>query len=199
MDGVLVDSYQAWFHLMNAAARDLGYAEMTPEGFKKAWGQGIQADVDVFFVRHTLEEVETYYNTHFREHARHVVCHPDAPGLFRELKARGVSMAVITNTPGVMAQDVLEAAGLIPDALVGGTDVENAKPAPDMVQEALRRLGASGEEAVVVGDSRFDLEAAEAAGVHCIGVGLKGGDTIEALGELLPLLERSLPVSGSTG
>ena len=68
MDGVLVDSYEAWFHLMNSAARELGYPPISRERFCDVWGQGPDLDVELFFTRHTIPEVEAYYNSHFRDY-----------------------------------------------------------------------------------------------------------------------------------
>ena len=56
-----------------------------------------------------------------------------------------------------------------------------------MVREACRRLGVTPAEAIVVGDSRYDLEAARGAGVRCIGLRLDADLRIERLDELLSL------------
>jgi phosphoglycolate phosphatase-like HAD superfamily hydrolase len=53
-------------------------------------------------------------------------------------------------------------------------DVETAKPAPDVVQVALKKAGVSADEAVMVGDAAWDSESCVQAGVRCIGV-LSGG------------------------
>jgi pyrophosphatase PpaX len=60
------------------------------------------------------------------------------------------------------------------DVLVGAEDTERHKPDPDPVIEALRRLGASADEAVYVGDSPFDILAGNAAGAFSIAVGWGG-------------------------
>ena len=53
-------------------------------------------------------------------------------------------------------------------------DVEEAKPRPDIVEVALDKAGVVATEAVFVGDTVWDVEAAKRAGVACIGV-LSGG------------------------
>ena len=58
--------------------------------------------------------------------------------------------------------------------LVGAEDTERHKPDPEPVLEALRRLGASPDEAVYVGDSPFDIRAGKAAGAFAIAVGWGG-------------------------
>jgi len=67
--------------------------------------------------------------------------------------------------------EMLEARG-IADAWTSSADVETTKPAPDLVEAAMKMIDADG--AVMVGDSTFDCEAAARAGVPTIGV-LTGG------------------------
>jgi beta-phosphoglucomutase-like phosphatase (HAD superfamily) len=54
-----------------------------------------------------------------------------------------------------------------------------------MVLRACELLGVEPSEAVVLGDTRFDLEAAKAAAVWAVGVRIDGDDRIERLEELL--------------
>jgi HAD superfamily hydrolase (TIGR01549 family) len=134
-----------------------------------------------------VAETEAHYHAHFMEHASHLRVDPDARAVTRELRRRGLRQALITNTPSPLAREILAHAGLDLDDVVGGTDVPNAKPEPDMVREACRRLGVTSNEAIVVGDSRYDLEAARGAGVHCIGLRLDADSRIEGLDQLLTL------------
>jgi phosphoglycolate phosphatase-like HAD superfamily hydrolase len=136
LDGVLLDSYEAWFALVNAAARDLGYPPVSREDFDAGWGQGIAADVESFFVRHDVAAIEAYYRTHFAEHARELTVDPEAAPLLEALRRAGLRVGVVTNTPASIAAEILRAAGLRADVLVGGTDVPRAKPAPGGRREA---------------------------------------------------------------
>ena len=49
-------------------------------------------------------------------------------------------------------------------------DVVARKPAPDMVNKALRELGVDKEDAVYVGDSDVDIATAKNSGLPCISV-----------------------------
>lgn len=57
------------------------------------------------------------------------------------------------------------------DTAVGVRDVARPKPHPDVLDEALARLGVAPAAAVYVGDAESDLAAASAAGVHFVAVG----------------------------
>ena len=61
-------------------------------------------------------------------------------------------------------------------------DVETAKPEPDIIATALERAGVAADEAVMIGDTRWDAEAAGRAGVRSIGV-LSGGIGADELRE----------------
>lgn len=63
--------------------------------------------------------------------------------------------------------------------VVSAGDVESAKPAPDMVLKTLKALGYNNDEAIVVGDTRFDILMARNAGVKSIGVTYGNGKPSE--------------------
>jgi HAD superfamily hydrolase (TIGR01509 family) len=75
--------------------------------------------------------------------------------------------------------ELLDAAELV-DGWTTSADVEATKPDPDLVQAALDKL--DGDEAVMVGDTPWDVKAAQAAGVGTIAV-LTGGFAAAELSE----------------
>jgi HAD superfamily hydrolase (TIGR01509 family) len=185
LDGVLIDSYRVWYALLNATARDLGYAEISAALFRECWGQGSRKDRERFFPGHDLETVERYYREHFLDHVAALEIAPGVPQLFEALRERSLGSAVITNTPRALAVELVRRAQASPDSVIGGDDVPRAKPAPDMVWLACERLGIDAAQALVVGDSRHDREAARSAGARFAGLGTEGDVTLGALAELL--------------
>ncbi len=77
--------------------------------------------------------------------------------------------------------DLLEARELA-DAWTTSADVEATKPAPDLVRSALDKVGGSAGDALMVGDTPWDVRAAAAAGVETLAV-LTGGFAIDELRE----------------
>ena len=71
LDGVLVDSYEVWFHLLNHTARAFGAPPISRAQFAGGWGQGIELDVQLFFPERTVPEVEAFYHAHFMT-TRHI-------------------------------------------------------------------------------------------------------------------------------
>lgn len=192
LDGVLVDSYRVWFHLLNAAARAWDYPSISVELFDQCWGQGVQADQERFYPQHDIPAIDVFYAEHFEDHIEHLDVPKGVPELFAALRERGLPSAVVTNTPNPLAGAVVRRAGASPDHVIGGTDVPNAKPAPDMVLVAAERVGAPPERCWMVGDSAYDREAARAAGTVFVGIGIEGAATLADVGGLVELIDASL-------
>ena len=162
LDGVLVDTYTVWEHLLNDLARRLGYPAIDPDKYRSAWGQGIEADVEAFYPRHTIEEMRQLYAVHYEDHLGHLRV---MDGAREMLDSLAIPKAVVTNSPIALARRALRITRLEPyfGAVVGCDEVPRSKPAPDMLFEACRRLGVDPTETLMVGDSDFDEEAACAA------------------------------------
>lgn len=92
--------------------------------------------------------------------------------LLAELDRRGFRVVLASSaTPQefAMLRDVLRVDEWV-TAITTADDVEQAKPAPDVVGVALERAGVWPEDALLVGDAVWDVESAVRAGVRCIGV-----------------------------
>src|SRR5262245_46020383 len=111
LDGVLIESYEVWLSLLQAVAAEHGYPPVSREAFADGWGQGIQADVERFFPRHTVPELEQLYAEGFAKHLDRLAVAEGVADAFATLRARGLKSAVITNTPAVMARALVERAG----------------------------------------------------------------------------------------
>jgi HAD superfamily hydrolase (TIGR01509 family) len=107
---------------------------------------------------------------------------PGAAGLLRACHDRGLQV-VLASSADPHELEVLRAALDADDAIDEATsagDVGTSKPAPDLVQVALKKAGVGAGEAVFVGDAVWDAQACQRAGVPCLGV-LSGGSSREEL------------------
>jgi HAD superfamily hydrolase (TIGR01549 family) len=94
--------------------------------------------------------------------------------LIAELKERGHAVVLASSAKEDEVDhylDLLDARDLV-DGWTTSSDVEATKPEPDLVQAAVEKAG--GGEAVMVGDSTYDCEAAKRAGLETVAV-LTGG------------------------
>jgi HAD superfamily hydrolase (TIGR01549 family) len=100
---------------------------------------------------------------------------PGARPLVVDLKERGNTVVMASSAKPEEVDhylDILDARELADDWTTSG-DVERTKPAPDLVEAALKKAG-GGNDAVLIGDSVWDVAAAKNAGVPTLAV-LTGG------------------------
>jgi HAD superfamily hydrolase (TIGR01509 family) len=105
--------------------------------------------------------------------------------LIEELKRRGHTVILASSAKDWEVDHYLELldARSLADGWTTSADVEATKPDPDLVHAALERAGhADARDAVMVGDTPWDVRAADAAGVQTIAV-LTGGFSEDELSE----------------
>lgn len=103
---------------------------------------------------------------------------PGARALLERMRAEGLRLVVATSATEDDLHALLERAG-VADLIARTTsasEVENSKPAPDVVESALADAGAPADRVVMIGDTPYDVEAATRAGVRLIGVRCGGWD-----------------------
>ena len=101
---------------------------------------------------------------------------PSAANLLRACHQHGLRVVLASSAgPGELAvmRKAIGADDVIDEA-TSARDANRSKPAPDLVQVALRKTGLRPADAVFVGDAVWDVRACQRAGVSCIGV-LSGG------------------------
>ena len=106
---------------------------------------------------------------------------PAVPETLEGLTDRGMPWAVATSSLPDDARESVQAIGLRSMPIIcDGADVEHAKPAPDLLLKAAGLLDVDPTETWYVGDSRWDMVAAKAAGMRAIAV-LTGATSAEVL------------------
>lgn len=112
----------------------------------------------------------------------------------KRLKEGGLKLAVASTDSHKRIAETLKAFGLgrLFDAVVGVDDVANGKPAPDMIQEVLKQMGAKADEIVMVGDSTADMMLGKNAKAKaCVGV-LTGFASKEKLDQVADVVVSSV-------
>lgn len=176
LDGTLVDALPDIQANINRALESLGYEKrLTAEETKPHVGGGAQklaASVldlpmdhpDTMALYHAFADI---YEKHPADFSR------PFPGVVKTLdalKACGIPMCCVTAKPAKARIKVLDALGLT-DYLTLALSPEDGfakKPAPDMLLECCRAMGVKPEHTLMVGDTRFDIEAGFNAGCHTV-------------------------------
>jgi HAD superfamily hydrolase (TIGR01509 family) len=116
------------------------------------------------------EDIRTAENALYMAMIHEVRPLPDARRLIETLAERGHTVVLASSAKEDEIDHYLDLldAREIADAWTSSADVEKTKPAPDLVQAAREKAG--GGDAVMIGDSVWDVEAAKRAGIQTIAV-----------------------------
>ena len=176
MDGVLVDTEQAWHDVRrdlsaehggtwharaNGDMQGLSTAEWTGYMVREL---GVQLSADEIARRVTAELDRRYHATP-----------PFLPGAIdtvRRLADAGRALAVASSSPRTIIDALLDA-GKITAAfavVLSSEEVPRGKPSPDVYLEAARRLGVEPSACLAVEDSSNGLRAAAAAGMEVLAI-----------------------------
>lgn len=174
-DGVLFESQGANLAFYNRMFKHFGYEEVTSADSEKAHFCHIATSsvvVQTLMREEHHEAAMTFLDQlDFCEFIPYMVPEPHLYEVLEQLQNEFV-LGVATNR-GRSIVPVLEQFKLREyfSVVVNSHDVENPKPAPDMLLLAVERLGADCSEAVFIGDSVYDRRAAEGAKTAFIGYG----------------------------
>lgn len=204
-DGTLMDSASEIVAAMQNAIQHIGLPERSPDQMRQLIGLGIDdvlarlfPDLDTQRVRARLEAYRARYGMQ-RSSAQ---LFAPAMTALQTLQAQGFDMAVATGKSRRGLDTAMTATGT--DAFFVWTrcaDESVPKPAPDMLEDILLRSATMPEQALMIGDTEYDVAMARAAGVDAVGVACgvhdavrlrRAGaldvlDTVEALPDWLAL------------
>ncbi len=209
LDGTLIDSVGDIADALNVAMQRSGMAMFSDAEVGAMIGGGARVLVGRVLAARGITEDATLAERLHRDFiavyqsasvARTTVF-DHARELIDEFGAKGIKLAICTNKPASITEDVLAKLDLRRQfqAVVGATDALPKKPDPAMLVAALDMVGVAADRAVMVGDSIADLGAARAAGVPVVllshgytrvPVHELGADAvIDTLADVIPVIE----------
>ena len=217
LDGTLLDTLGDLSSSVNYALRQHGMPERSKSEVRRFLGNGIQKLIaqsvpegtDEKKTEKVLQTFRAYYLAHSLDET---APYEGINELLHALRSKGVETAIVSNKLDPAVKDLHQAffADSI-DVAIGEKPGVKRKPAPDMVNEAIRQLSLLHErdipksECIYMGDSEVDMLTAQNSGLPCISVSWgfrdrnllveKGAKTIiDRPGELFdqPVLGKSL-------
>ena len=189
IDGTIVDSVDLHITAWQDAFRKYG-KEIPYKAIRSQIGKGADQLLPVFFSREKLkvfgEELEKYRSDLFKKkYLPRVRAFPKVRELFLRIKSDEmlISLASSAKKDELKTHKRIAQIEDLVDTETSSDDAEKSKPFPDIFQVALKKLGnMSPGNVVVIGDTRYDAEAAARADMSAIGF-LCGGSTEEELRE----------------
>lgn len=176
LDGTLLDTLGDLAASVNHALRSFGMEERGIDFIRMSVGNGvgslIMRSVPDGTAAETADKVIAVFKEHYTAHGQELtVPYPGIVDMLRRLKASGARTAVVSNKFDAATKRLCaHYFGGMMDVAIGESEGIRRKPAPDTVEEALRQLRASRENAVYVGDSDVDIATARNSRLPCISV-----------------------------
>ena len=185
-DGTLGDTASVIINTMQATIRELGLDSRTDEQCAAMSGlrlgeipselyPGVEIDPELF--ASTYRRLFNIYNT---EGA--VKLYPGVYETLKSLKQQGLTLTIASSRSHASLDQYVTELGLssIISYVLGADDVQEGKPQPEAIFKTLDKYGFSAEEALMVGDSIFDIQMGINAGTRTCGVSY-GNGTRESL------------------
>jgi len=189
LDGVLIDSNPLHIEAWRRALQGHGHHVAPDKIFPEIGKGGDKLVVSLLGQNVEDQQGNALRAAHAREYsalvaARGLMAFEGGPDLIGELRARGVATALASSSQSAELELAERASGVawrrLFDAVVIADDVDETKPAPDLVGAAVQKLAQGAGDCAMLGDTPWDTEAARRAGVTPIGV-TSGGHREQAL------------------
>jgi phosphoglycolate phosphatase-like HAD superfamily hydrolase len=185
LDGTLLDSVDlhaiAWQEAMAKFGHDVSF-----EQARSQIGKGGDKLIPIFLSEEAQRdhgrELDAWRSQHFKSKYLPLIRPFSAvPDLLKRARDTGLRVAIASSAKKEL-EKYLDIAGIgkLVDETTSSDDVEQSKPEPDIFEVVLQKLSIEGTDAVAIGDSPYDAEAAGRAKVRTIGV-LCGGFTEDRL------------------
>jgi phosphoglycolate phosphatase len=176
LDGTLVDALPDIQANANRALKQCGYdfqmtlAETQPHvggGAQKLASNVLDKPMDDPATMKLYHAFADIYEKHPADFGKPF---PGVMGVLNTLRDRGIPISCVTAKPAKARIQVLDAMGLTPylTLALSPEDGFAKKPAPDMLIECCRAMGVDPADTVMVGDTRFDVEAGFNANCHSV-------------------------------
>lgn len=185
LDGTLVDNFKAIHLCTNQVLQVMGFAPVSYETVCGSVGGGALRTMTRLVGEANAETAARLYLEHFPSvMLEGVEVYPGAREILPALRARGVTVAVLTNKDHGNSLRLLAHLGMDKDldGIFGTNAVPWRKPHPSFTHYALSQLGnRSAATACMVGDSPFDIDTARKAGLaaaHAVTTGTHKADEL---------------------
>ena len=171
-DGVLFDSLEANTKLYNDLCAFGGRAPLREEEIKYVHTHTVYEAVQFIFGKDKgsgKKALELLKQVDFREYIAYLKMEPHLLQTLNRLKENGILRVVNTNRTTSMPH-VMDRFNLRPffDMVVTALDVKNPKPHPESIEKILGAFKLKREEAIFIGDSELDQQAAKSAGIKFV-------------------------------
>ena len=175
IDGTLVDSNEQHVTAWSFAFREAGHPQEL-EDIRLQIGKGADLLIPTLLPNLDHNTRAAITDTHGRvfkdAFLDNVRAFDQAPDLLRWVHDHGRKVVLASSAKREELEHYVEMLGVaeLIEASTSSDDVESSKPEPDIFSAAIEKIGIDPADAVVVGDTIYDIEAAARAGIAAIGL-----------------------------
>ena len=194
LDGTMVDTAPDFQVAINRLREELDLAPLDRQTVTEFVGKGSEnlirrvlgVDFDADEVERRFEHALARYQHHyFQINGQHSQVYPDVSEGLGAMQSQGLRLACVTNKPIAFARPLLEKTGLLSffEVVYGGDSLPRKKPDPLPMLTVCEDFGLAPAQAVAIGDSSNDAEAARAAGCRVLTVpyGYNHGQPVQSI------------------
>ncbi len=190
-DGTLSDSLVSIVSSFQVVSKALDLPIKTDKEVRSIIGLGLNEGIEILYPGNgseMLEKIRKYYAEHYRQNnQREETLYPGSYNLLKQLSDNGHSLAVATGKSRKGLDRAMRLSNTTDFFLYTRTaDEAPSKPNPQMLHDILDFTGVDKEQAVMIGDTTFDLEMACHAGIKSVGTSY-GAHHVDALLEHNPI------------
>lgn len=190
LDGTLINSLEDLADSANWMLLQHGYPTHPVDAYRYFVGDGMRKLIERILppeerndvrIEQCKAEFVAYYTIHMEDKT---VVYPGMIELLKELKDRGLKIAVATNKVHIAVAPLMAKyfPGIRFDSMIGQREGIPVKPHPQIMYDILKETGCQPSETLHVGDTATDMQLAHSAGVTPVGV-LWGYRPLEELQE----------------
>ncbi|HET6514568.1 MAG TPA: HAD-IA family hydrolase [Thermodesulfovibrionales bacterium] len=203
LDGTLIDSSRDITEALNYALEPYSSRRVTVQETVNLVGEGLTRLIEKITGYENASSRPAIMKRFLQHYTEHITDHTRAyPGVAETLERLDpYRKAVISNKKEGLSRMVLERLGLLKyfEVVIGSDSVAERKPSPLPIIKVLTEFGLQPGDAVMVGDSNYDVDAGRSAGVATVAVTygyrplevIRHADhLIDRFEDLIPLLEK---------
>ncbi len=189
LDGTILDTLNDLRDSVNYALLTNDLPTRSTDEVRAFVGNGIRLLIERAVPENTQEEIINKcfvdFKAHYKNNSANLTKpYPEIICVLKELKSRGVKIAVVSNKADFAVQGLV--LRYFPDVFhfaVGEKEGVRRKPCPDSVFAAMEYLKADKNKTIYIGDSEVDIETAKNSGIPCIAVtwGFRDKSVLESL------------------
>jgi len=176
MDGTILNTLEDLKNSTNFVLKKYGFAERSLDEIRCFVGNGLRVLIEKAVPENsdekTVDKLLSDFKEHYEVHKQDFTKPYDGiREVLEELKKNNIKLAVVSNKPDEAVKELCERyfKGIF-DYSLGEKQNIKRKPAPDMVELAVKALGFSKEESIFIGDSEIDIRTADNAELKAIAV-----------------------------